>query len=350
MIQVDHVSASRADASIAAFVGAHPAATAYAMPGWLALIEQHEGAEAGYLVATKGAAIAGVLPIARRPIHALAARALRAWAPIRSESLGRDSFAGPLLDPALDRARADDVLDALIDAAGTPRAIVHTMFLPAWAGLDPVRDRLVARHGYHARHAFPIAVKDLRGLTPATLAASYHQSHKRAVAAADKRGVEVFEASTIEDFLTFYDLYTETMEHADHGAGFTKDHVVEGGRSLVRDKLGKLFMAKSDGVAVAGVFALSAGTTDCYWLGATAKDEHAQQRRPMNAVFHRVFLDAIARGASFFELGGLVTEGLRTFKMRWGAREYEQTTLERSPGDALEELRRARAWLRRSRG
>jgi lipid II:glycine glycyltransferase (peptidoglycan interpeptide bridge formation enzyme) len=192
---------------------------------------------------------------------------------------------------------------------------------------------------------YPIGVKRLAGLTAATLAATYHQSHRRAVEAARKRGVVVAPAEGVGDYLEFCDLLDETMEHAGTATKFSKDLIVDGGRALVREGLGDLLLARVDGLPVAGVFVLHAARSSCYWLGASAKDEKALRHRPMNAVFHRAFVDAIAAGRAWFELGGLVTEGLRTFKTRWGIEEMEQPTFERSYRDLAEPLRAARVRL-----
>jgi lipid II:glycine glycyltransferase (peptidoglycan interpeptide bridge formation enzyme) len=267
--------------------------------------------------------------------------------PLRSESLGRDGYAGPLVAPDLDEARALAVLDALVESLDGPRVVLTSLFPPAWAELGDVRRRLVERHGYSAARPYPIAVKHLAGLTAASLAASYHQSHRRSVEAAKKRGVEVVQAEGAGDFLEFYDLVSETMEHAEADTSVSTEFLVEGGQALVRAGLGDLWLARLDGVPVAGVFVLRAARAACYWLGGSAKDEKALKHRPMHAIFHRAFADAIARRCEHFELGGLLTEGLRTFKMRWGAREYEQATFERSYHGIVERLRVARAGLRR---
>jgi hypothetical protein len=331
---------------VTTFLATHPAATAYAMPGWLSVASRHGGVDSGYHVARVDGRLAGVLPISTRPLHPSLAK-LPSWArPRRSESLGHNGYAGPLLAPELDDALAGEVLAALIQSTAAPDVLIRTLILPAWAGLGPMSQRLVREHRYRELHAYPIAVKSLEGLTPSSLAATYHQSHRRAVDMARRRGIEVSEAEDVADYIEFYDLLTETMAHAGTRPGFSKDFVVEGGARLVSLGLGRLFLARLEGAPVAGVFMLEAADTACYWLGASAKDEKALKHRPMNAIFHRAFTATIEAGRRWFELGGLITEGLRTFKTRWGVLEFEQPTLEWSYGDLLEPLRAARTWQR----
>lgn len=346
MIRIARVPAD-ADASgeIGAFVGAHPAATAYAMPAWLAAMRRFMGVETRYHTATLDGRLVGVLPVAERPLHPWAAPLPAALRPTRHDSLGHDCYAGPLVAVGLGDADAARILAALVQSLDGPGALLRTLFPPAWAELDELRGRLVTEHGYRAVRGYPIGVKPLAGLTAATLPGTYHQSHKRAVEAARKRGVVVSAARDVGDYLEFCDLLDETMEHAGASSGFSKDFIVEGGRALVRAGLGELLLARVDGEPVAGVFVLGAARSSCYWLGASAKDEKAQKHRPMNAVFHRAFTDAIDQGRAWFELGGLVTEGLRTFKTRWGVRELEQHTYEWSYRDLAEPLRAARGRL-----
>jgi hypothetical protein len=292
-----------------------------------------------------------VLPVAERPIHPRAALLPPRARPTRIESLGNDAYAGPLLDPSLAERDAARTLDALVQSLDDPRAVLRALFPPAWAGLDLVQRRLVDVHGYRAERAYPIAVKHLQGLTAATLPASYHQSHRRAVSAAASRGVTVAPARDAGDYLEFSDLYDETMARAGLAGWPPKDLIVEGGPELARAGVGELLLARADGVPAAGIFILRASKTACYWLGASAKDEKTQRHRPMNALFHRAFCDALDAGCSWFELGGVSVPGLRTFKTRWGVEEVQQATYEWSRAGLAPLLRAARGripgWTRR---
>jgi hypothetical protein len=342
MIRVERVPPAGAG-EIAAFVAAHPAATAYAAPAWLDVVERFSGASTRYLAATLDGRLAGVLPIAERPVHPRAAL-LPAWArPLRLDSLGDDAYAGPLLDPSLSSDAAARVLDALIESLADPRVVLRTLFVPAWADLDPMRRRLVEVHGYHPVRAYPSAVKPLVGLTAATLPATYHKKHRNALSAATARGVVVAPARDAGDYLEFSDLYEETMARAGLAGWPTKDLIVDGGAALARAGIGELLLARADGVPAAGMFVLRAGGTAVYWLGASARDEKAQQCRPMNALLHRAFCDALAAGCSRFELGGLTVPGIRMFKTRWGVEEYQQPTYEWSRAGLAPLLRGASA-------
>ncbi len=342
MIRVDRVAPAEAS-EIAAFVAAHPAATAYAAPAWLELVRRFEGAAVRYHAASLAGRLVGVLPVAERPIHPRAALVPAPARPTRVESLGHDAYAGPLLDPSLSGDDGARVLDALIESLDDPRVVLRALFPPAWADLDPVRRRLVEVHGYRAVRAYPIAVKPLVGLTAATLPATYHKKHRNALAAATARGVTVAPARDAGDYLEVSDLYDETMDRVGLVGWPPKDLIVEGGAELARAGVGELLLARADGVPAAGMFVLRAGRTACYWLGASARDEKAQQYRPMNALLHRAFCDALAAGCAWFELGGLTLPGLRMFKTRWGVEEHQQATYEWSYAGLAPLLRGARA-------
>jgi hypothetical protein len=336
------VDGARAE-EIAAFVGDHPAATAYALPAWLAAMRRYMGMDARYLVARANDRIVGVLPLSERALHRGADLLPSSLRPIRRESLGFDCYAGPLVATNLRAEDADAALDVLVGRFAAPPALLATLFMPAWSEDGALRRRLESVHGFIARHGYSVAVKPLAGLTPATLAATYHSKHRNAVVSATKRGVVVERASGVGDLLEFWDMLDETMAHANSAPKFPKDLVVDAGRDLIAKRAGDLWLARLDGVAVAGVFALHASKSSCWWLGATAKDEKAQHCRPMNLAIHTAFVDAVERGVKHFELGGLITEGLRPFKLRWGARELEQVTFERSYLGLTDRLREARA-------
>lgn len=330
---------------VRAFVEHHPAATAYATPTWLSVMNDHMGVRSSYVVSREGARIVGVLPMVERSIHR-AFHALPGGArPLRRESLGHDCYAGPLLASDLDELAARKTLRALVDAMCERPTVLSSIFPPAWAELDDVRTGLTEL-GFHRVRPYPIGVKPLAGVTEATLPQTYCKAHRNAAEAAKRRGVVVRAASTIGELLEFSDLLDETMDHAGVAASYSKDVVVEGGKALIDAGVGSLFLGLVDGRAIAGMFMLQASRSACYWLGATAKDERTLKHRPMNALLPHAFQHAIRSGREWFELGGLMTEGLRAFKVGWGAQELEQPTFERSLGDLIEPLRAARASVR----
>ncbi len=346
MIGIERVAVTTDGAEvleISKFVSAHPCATAYATPTWLAAMGRFMGVAPRYHTATLDGRLVGILPIGQRPLHARAAFLPEQARPVRSESLGHDCYAGPLISTDLDSEARGRVLRALIESLDEPRNVLTTLFPPAWADLDEVRGSLVSEHGFRAVRGYPIGVKPLTGLTEAKLPSTYCKAHRNAADAAKRRGVVVSPAEGVGEFLEFCDLLDETLDRAGVSTGYSKDFIVEAGQELVRQGLGELFLGRVDGRSIAGVFMLHTSRSACYWLGATAKDERALKFRPMNAILPRAFSHAIALGCEWFELGGLMTEGLRTFKTGWGALEFEQPIFERSIGNLAEPLREARA-------
>jgi hypothetical protein len=320
---------SDAATEVAAFVATHPAATAYAMPEWLLALRRFLGSKVWYLVARLDGQIVGVLPVAERPARVRAAL-VSAVAPRVRESLGHDCYGGPLVAPGLDQGAADRVLDVLVQSFVVARAPLTTLFPPTWHDLPTVWRRLETVHAFRPMHGYPSAVKPLAGLTPTTVAATYHKKTRNAVVAAKNRGVVAARSHSVGDLVEFWDLLEETMAHGGIATKFPKDFVIEGGRAVIAAGRGDLWLARVDDIPVAGVFVLRAAKTTCWWLGAAARDEKALQHRPMNAVIHAAIVDAVARGDDYFEMGGLTVEGVRAFKLRWGVREYEQVTFERS--------------------
>jgi lipid II:glycine glycyltransferase (peptidoglycan interpeptide bridge formation enzyme) len=265
---------------------------------------------------------------------------------MRCDSLGYDCYAGPLVAPDLAAEDRDAVFDALLRAQTSTQNVLETLFPPSWVEQTASHSRLLAEHGYRAVRGYPIAVKDLRNLDPSTLARSFAKNHRNAADAAKRRGVNVSKATDIGDYLEFSDLLDETMEHVGLNVRYSKDFIVESGRALVREQLATLLLARVDGQPVAGVFMLHARHHACYWLGATAKDERALKARPMNAIFPLAFAIALEKGCDWFELGGLMTPGLRAFKTGWGTQEYQQLTYEKSYRNLVGSLRGLREWLR----
>jgi hypothetical protein len=343
-MDVEHVEVEVQGArahEIVAFVRAHPAATAYAMPAWLLAVRRSVGGDVAYEVARLDGRIAGVLPVATSPLHALVALLPPLLRPVRRASLGWSLQGGPLLAPGLAVADAARVLAALAQSLLRPPALLATICLPS--DLDASFYRAVAGHGFRRTTGHRVAVKPLAGLTQATLAGTYGEEHRAAVVAASRHGVVVARATGPGDLLELWDMLDESTAGTGSATRPAQAFVVDGGRELLSAGVGDLWMGSLDGVPVAGAFVLHAARTTCLWLGATSRDVKAQRHRPMNAVLHHAMADAVARGHERFELGGLAgVDGLRTPKADWGAREYEQLTYEWSYGDLAKPLRAAR--------
>jgi len=167
---------------------------------------------------------------------------------------------------------------------------------------------------------------------------------------AGKRGVQIAIADDVEDYLEFYDLQAETIRRVGHDVKFRRQMIVEGGKLLAEARLGTLWMARVGGMLAAGLFALYTERNACWWLGAMTREREALRACPMHALFDSAFRHAISLGCGHFELGGVITEGLRGFKTRWGTATHGQSTLEWSFGRLAPAARRLRSMLRSHRG
>jgi hypothetical protein len=324
-------------------VRASRAGTGYASPAWMAEMERHMGGAGGFFTVRRERLLA-VLPVITRPLHARAA-----WPTLglrRRESVGYDGFGGPLFAPDLTGPERREAFAPLAAAARSGVALVN--LTPPAFGAEDTADLLEAQ-GFRRTAPFALAIKDLRGLTERELLQSYHQNHRRSVEAFRKRGARVREAEGAKDYLRFADLLSETMRRASGSVKIPLSLIVDGGRRLVRDGVARLWLATVDDTLAAGVFAILFGRTACYWLGASIGDEQLMRSRPMHGVFHHAFLEAIAAGCEAFELGGMPTNGLRDFKMRWGADVLTQHTFQWSPWNALQRARALSAWVATAR-
>jgi hypothetical protein len=318
---------------------ASPAGTGYASPVWVAEMERHLGGSAGFFTVRRERLLA-VLPIVTTKLHT---RAL--WPTLglhRRESLGYDCYGGPLFAADLSPRERREAFAALAAAVRGSRVALVNLMPPAFGPEETAA--ILEEEGFRSIEPYAIAVKPLRGLGERDLLQSYHQNHRRSVETFRKRGARVREAEGARDYLRFADLLGETMRRASSSVKFPLSLIVDGGQRLVRAGVARLWLATVGDALAAGVFALVSGRTACYWLGASIGDEQLMRSRPMHGVFHHAFLQAIAAGCEAFELGGMPTEGLRDFKLRWGVDVLTQHTFQWSPWSAVQ---RGRALLSR---
>jgi hypothetical protein len=139
-----------------------------------------------------------------------------------------------------------------------------------------------------------------------------------------KLPVIVSHSESRSDLEEFYGLLEETMGRVARTVKFPFDVVVSGGERILRAKLGTFYVARHEGRCCAGAFFLSSKRVTNYWLGATANDK--KSLRPMFGIMHRAMIESLEAGVTAFELGAGPTEGLRNFKLRWGALPVPQPT------------------------
>lgn len=153
----------------------------------------------------------------------------------------------------------------------------------------------------------------------ATLAAC-KSSVRTAVRKAEHAGIEIEFAETESALETYYSLHCQTRQR--HGL---PPQPLSFFRSIARNVFGArqgfVAVARQSGRAVAGAVFFIFGERAIYKYGAS--DLQFQHLRPMNLLFWRTMQSLVSRGFVVLELGrsSSVNDGLRRFKLGWGALE-----------------------------
>lgn len=148
----------------------------------------------------------------------------------------------------------------------------------------------------------------------------FHDSIRRGIRQAGKRGVVVRMTHAESDLDLFYKLHIATRKklgvlpqpHAFFKALF---------RHVISPQLGFTGLAESEGKVIAGIVFLTYKDTVYYKFNAS--DENYLQKRPNHLVTWEAIRYACANNYKHFDFGRCSPdeEGLRTYKTRWGAKE-----------------------------
>ncbi len=147
----------------------------------------------------------------------------------------------------------------------------------------------------------------LAGKTPDQLLAGMNQLWRRNIKKAEKVGVEVTQGRR-EDLAAFHKLYLETASR-DGFTGRPVSYFVRMWDALTAedpDRI-RLYLARHDGDLVAATTWVRVGTHAWYSYGASSNDK--REVRGSNAIQWRMIKDALAAGATVYDLRG-ITEGL----------------------------------------
>lgn len=147
-----------------------------------------------------------------------------------------------------------------------------------------------------------------------------HSSMQRAIRKAEKSGVEVSFESSLEGVEQYYQLHCLTRDK--HGLPpqpfkfFASIH-----RHLISVGSGFVALAQSQGRPVAGAIFFQHGAHALYKFGAS--DLQFDALRPNNLVMWRAIQRFAANGAAKLDFGrtSMYNDGLRRYKLNWGARE-----------------------------
>ena len=199
---------------------------------------------------------------------------------------------------------------------------------PLGAELDRARGRatLEVRSALHGAEGVPAAWHHVLALDadPERVRAGFHRSQvQRSIKRAERDGVTVRVATTERDLTeTFYALHVRTRRRL--GAPVQRRRFFSLlWRHMLAEGHGYALLAEHEGRPAAAAVFLTAGETVVYKYGAS--DERLWSVRPNHAIFWHAIRAACADGCARFDFGrtDFADEGLREFKLGWGAQESE---------------------------
>ena len=146
---------------------------------------------------------------------------------------------------------------------------------------------------------------------------AYNKRVRGAVRKAAKAGVIVSDAHTDADLEAFYGIYLATIERL---GGTPKPRSLI--QSLYRSRIGKLAIAKRDGIVIGGLLYLFFNRTVTLWCEAS--DLQYLEYRPNNAIFHHIIQWACAEGYEWVDFGASPPDhhGLIAHKEQYKAQRF----------------------------
>lgn len=146
----------------------------------------------------------------------------------------------------------------------------------------------------------------------------WFRSHKGAVKKAEKLGVTVREASCLDDWRSYHDLYVQSLGRWGSTATVRYDWRLFELLAGMPSSQVRLWISSAASTDLSGVVCFLSRHNVVAWSGASSEEAFA--RSAVQKTFHHVTLEAIDLGAKWFDLnpsGGL--GGVEEFKRRYGA-------------------------------
>lgn len=147
-----------------------------------------------------------------------------------------------------------------------------------------------------------------------------HEMHRRNIRLARASGIRIVSGGELSHIEAFYRLHLRTRR--EQGVPIQPWKFFRELKSLFDLGLGFILLAYKDEQCLAGAVFLHWQKTLTYKYGASSPD--GLKFRPNNLLMWSAMEWGCANGYTRFDLGrtDLVNQGLRTFKSRWGAREF----------------------------
>lgn len=272
-------------------------ASVFCHPAWLSLLARQYRYDVSAVAVSDGDALVAGIPL----VH------------VASRLTGKRLVAVPFSDacpPVL--AGGEDALAALGEALVERRRSTGLPVEVRWPVPQIPGARVVPRFLHH-RVALGADIEEFeRGLKSAV---------RRNIKKARRSGVTVRAETGRAGLETFYRLHLLTRRR--QGVPTQPKRFILGIEELFRQGLGFVLVAEHAGHDVAAAVYLGHGDTMIYKYGAS--DERALDVRPNNLLFLEAIRRAGEQGLSWLDFGrtDFGHEGLRTFKLGWGAEEAE---------------------------
>ncbi len=150
--------------------------------------------------------------------------------------------------------------------------------------------------------------------------ARLHEMHRRNIKIARQKGVQIVRGDSQEHLKEFYNMHLLTRRR--QGVPVQPWKFFRGLGRLFEQRLGFLLLAYIEQRCVAGAVFLHWQKTLTYKYGASLPDD--LQARPNNLIMWSAIQWGCENGFEVMDFGktDLANTGLRTFKSRWGAREF----------------------------
>jgi CelD/BcsL family acetyltransferase involved in cellulose biosynthesis len=294
------------------FVATHPAATPFHHPDWARLVAGCYGFRAFALATTdETGAIRAGLPV------------VEVSQPFRSPkwvSLPYTDYCPPLVSKRQEEEQLAAALRQASDAAGVRRVEVRAPLAGATA-------------------TGPTALRHVLALdrNPAVVYAGFHRSQvQRNIRRAEREGLTVRRAARPHDLVgTFYRLHLRTRRR--QGVPVQPRRFFRLlWESAISTGLGSVLIVEASAQPIAAAVFLAWNGTVIFKFGAS--DASAWSLRPNHVLFWHAIRTACEQGCRWFDFGrtNMGQEGLRNFKLSWGAVEEPLVygTLGGKPGSA----------------
>jgi lipid II:glycine glycyltransferase (peptidoglycan interpeptide bridge formation enzyme) len=197
-------------------------------------------------------------------------------------------------------ALASDSASSLVSTSSTieyekGRAAIESLKKAQWR-------EVVSESGFSEGQPNFVFQLNLENKNEETLAVGFNQQWRRNIKKAEKEGVDVIRGNR-EDLSEFHKVYVETAERDNFKPRPLRYFERMWDQLNSNENHFKLFLARWQGQVIASTIAIQVG--DHYWYSYGASSAFGREARGSNAVQWEMMKDAMASGASCYDLRGI---------------------------------------------